>query len=127
VPHPVYRHPILHAIDPGYAPFSVTRCAEIPLKHGQPTEAKRLALMKTFLLAAAVALLPGLALAQTQQQVWLKAGGTQTEFEVERHDCMLEAARYPLKIGDMVMPNYQLFEPCMQAHGWHMGSGTPFR
>jgi hypothetical protein len=83
--------------------------------------------MKKFLpfLAVTVAMLPGVTLAQTQQQAWQKTGATQTEFYVTRHDCMLEAARYPLKIGEMVVPNKALGEVCMQAHGWRLGPVTP--
>jgi hypothetical protein len=80
--------------------------------------------MRKLLFAVTVALLPGIALAETQQ-VWIKAGGTNPEFAGTRHDCMLEASRYPIKIGDTIIPNGQLFTACMQAHGWHLGPGTP--
>jgi hypothetical protein len=69
------------------------------------------------LFALALAVATGSAFAEN---VWVKPGSTQQEFQQTRYACLREAASYPIVIAGMSQPNYGLAVACMNAHGFQL-------
>jgi len=67
------------------------------------------------LLALAIVTGTGSALAE---MVWTKPGSNEQEFQQTRYLCMREAVAYPMVLDGMSIPNYELANACMNAHGF---------
>jgi len=57
------------------------------------------------------------------EPVWRKPGAAQGEFDQIRYQCLQGSAippTYNAATQSVVTTNYDLFNACMGAHGWHL-------
>jgi hypothetical protein len=71
-----------------------------------------------------------LASCATQGPIWNKPGGTQQSFDVDKYQCQREnqGGAVAVRVGNAAVAvpvtNWQLYNACMEARGWHQGGAV---